>query len=139
MFNFVRGKKCLTKSTFYDNSILFEHMAKVGCRAPYHSAYNEVPICTSSRKIKEYHYDGFRQSKTNILDPCHEITYMYSKYTTGGIPIIGLDSFPLIIYYPDKVKYVTQYQAIDIHALIGNIGGYIGLFLGKSFNSSIYN
>ena len=64
---------------------------------------------------------------------------MYSKYTTGGISIVGFDLFPLIIYYPDKVKYVTQYQAIDIHALIGNIGGYIGLFLGNSFNSSIYD
>ena len=98
------GKECLTKSTFYDNSILFKHMAKVGCRAPYHSAYEEVPICASSRKVKEYHYNGFEQSKTNILDPCHEISYMTLKYTTGGLPIKGLRSYPLIIYFPDKVS-----------------------------------
>ena len=28
------------------------------------------------------------------------------------------------------MKLITQQQAIDGHALIGNIGGYIGLFLG---------
>ena len=32
---------------------------------------------------------------------------------------------------PQKMKLVKKQQAIDIHALIGNIGGYIGLFLGE--------
>ena len=33
--------------------------------------------------------------------------------------------------FPDEVKVITQSKEIDIHTLIGNIGGYFGLFLGK--------
>ena len=35
------------------------------------------------------------------------------------------------IGYPEQVKIITQSQAVDVHTIIGNIGGYIGLFLGK--------
>ena len=36
-----------------------------------------------------------------------------------------------MVTYPSKGKTITQLQEVDAHALIGNIGGYIGLFLGK--------
>ena len=35
------------------------------------------------------------------------------------------------ISYPPMAKMITQSQAVDAHSLVGNIGGYIGLFLGK--------
>ena len=35
------------------------------------------------------------------------------------------------VYFPAKGKTITQLQDVDVHTLIGNIGGYIGLFLGK--------
>ena len=37
----------------------------------------------------------------------------------------------LMITYPKTTRLVTQLKSVDLHALIGNIGGYIGLFLGK--------
>ena len=40
----------------------------------------------------------------------------------------------LLISYPDKIKVITQLKSVDAHMLIGNIGGYIGLFLGNSDN-----
>ena len=33
--------------------------------------------------------------------------------------------YPLLIAYPKKMKLITQQKAIDFHALIGNIGGYL--------------
>ena len=36
-----------------------------------------------------------------------------------------------MINYPEEVKTITQSQDVDVHSLIGNIGGYLGLFLGK--------
>ena len=39
----------------------------------------------------------------------------------------------ITILYPEEVKMITQSKEVDVHALIGNIGGYIGLFLGKIF------
>ena len=35
------------------------------------------------------------------------------------------------IVYPDEIKIITQSKDVDVHSLIGNIGGYLGLFLGK--------
>ena len=37
----------------------------------------------------------------------------------------------IFIGFPHEVKIITQSRAIDFDALIGNIGGYIGLFLGN--------
>ena len=34
------------------------------------------------------------------------------------------------VQYPEQAKIITQSRAVDFNALIGNIGGYIGLFLG---------
>ena len=41
--------------------------------------------------------------------------------------------FPISVYFPSKGKTITQLQEVDVHTLIGNIGGYIGLFLGMTF------
>ena len=38
--------------------------------------------------------------------------------------------FGVGIVYPEQMKIISQSQAVDFHSLIGNIGGYIGLFLG---------
>ena len=45
--------------------------------------------------------------------------------------VIEIIDIPIYVSYPDKWKIVTQSQLVDIHALIGNVGGYIGLFLGE--------
>ncbi len=37
----------------------------------------------------------------------------------------------LCIKYPEEIKIITQTKEVDVHSLIGNIGGYIVLFLGK--------
>ena len=35
------------------------------------------------------------------------------------------------IEYPQYVRIISQSKDVDIHALVGNIGGYVGLFLGE--------
>ena len=45
----------------------------------------------------------------------------------------GRFSPQIYIMYPDKIKIISQVKSIDAHSLIGNIGGYIGLFLGRFF------
>ena len=44
----------------------------------------------------------------------------------------------LTIQYPQKAKIITQSRAVDGNALIGNIGGYIGLFLGTIYYCNSY-
>ena len=40
--------------------------------------------------------------------------------------------FGTAIVYPVQLKIISQSQAVDFHSLVGNIGGYIGLFLGTN-------
>ena len=39
--------------------------------------------------------------------------------------------FLYAINYPEEIKIITQSKEVDGNSLIGNIGGYIGLFLGR--------
>ena len=43
------------------------------------------------------------------------------------------DTLTLHIIYPFNAKIITQAKEVDIHTLIGNIGGYVGLFLGSIY------
>lgn len=47
-------------------------------------------------------------------------------------PVPRLDA--VLIGYPNEVKIITQSRAVTFDALVGNIGGYIGLFLGNLSN-----
>ena len=42
------------------------------------------------------------------------------------------NDWQVFIGYPEEIKYITKSKAVDIHSLIGNCGGYLGLFLGTS-------
>ena len=42
------------------------------------------------------------------------------------------------IQYPPEIKLITLSKEVDIHTLIGNIGGYLGLFLGN-YHITRYN
>ena len=77
--------------------------------------------------MKEGRYDGMiLEQKYNIV-PCQEMPYFDYRYHQLG----SKGSYNLWINYPTKAKFVKQLKDIDAHTLIGNIGGYIGLFLGK--------
>ena len=52
-------------------------------------------------------------------------------FTYGEIDIDGSDFFLVRINYPKHYRESKMIRAIDIQTLIGNAGGYIGLFLGK--------
>ena len=45
----------------------------------------------------------------------------------------GTETWIFIMAYPEYIRIITQSKDVDIHALIGNIGGYVGLFLGIDF------
>ena len=40
--------------------------------------------------------------------------------------------------FPEQIKIITQSKAVDINSFIGNIGGYIGLFLGKFIHKTFF-
>ena len=55
------------------------------------------------------------------------------RYDHGQTFFNNEKGFRIQVQYPNIVRTVEQTQAVGIHALIGNIGGYIGLFLGNEY------
>ena len=85
-------------------------------------------FCDTKDKMKNVIFHEWGQQSTYVKVPCQEMPYIDYKHTSMEF---NLDYYLIMFYYPRKAKYITQSREIDGHSLIGNIGGYIGLFLGK--------
>ena len=80
-------------------------------------------------------YDKFDFQEPEILKiptACQRVSKMrFSAQTAEFIPRKKADKWGFLIYYPKEIRIITQSKEVDIHTLIGNIGGYLGLFMGK--------
>ena len=129
-----RNKKmepCIPMTIKFDEYVLGKHLEKVGCRAPYQENFHNFPLCNTQIKMKESVLNRIRALK-NLILPCESISSL-SFMTDEQKWMNESESAVLMVNYPEKLKIITQSQAVDFQALIGYIGGYIGLFLGITF------
>ena len=71
-------------------------------------------------RLLSFDPDPYCRTMTNVDFQTKAIDFKHLGY-----------QFILNVIYPDQLKIITQSKSVDIHSFIGNIGGYIGLFLGK--------
>ena len=129
-----RSSPCLTNWKNWDGLVLLKFINEIGCLAPYHGFYQNFPTCSTAKElIKWREMVPTVKSEENDL-PCQVMPRITHDVAKGRNPMNK--EFWLNIQYPRRAKIVTQSPAVDANALIGNIGGYIGLFLGMfaSFN-----
>ena len=127
-----RNKKedpCTNDWMSYDQIIELKHLESIGCRAPYQAIQTEIPVCDTKEKMEESLMD-VQELAQKHHPPCKEMPSVVYNYGIANHEADLGDNIALYASYPDKWKVITQTQAVDVHALIGNIGGYIGLFLG---------
>ena len=110
-----------------------EHINRVGCSNPYQN--QNKPLCTNATQMKASRYDLniIRYGGTLQPKPCQEMTNIEIQYIelgTTDFDTASIDngSLKLTIEYPFGIKMITQANSVDLHALIG----YIGLFLGTN-------
>ena len=126
------NEPCNKEWMVLDEVSLQRHIAGAGCRAPYLAAYKQFPVCSTKTQIKQSYYD-FDNAKNNLyFPPCIGLSKI--DFVHDRLASFLKDKFTLFITYPDKVKIITQSQKVDGHSVLGNIGGYIGLFLGMLHN-----
>lgn len=121
------NRQCKKDGRFYDNLVMQRHIESIGCRPPYLSPNNSYPMCRNIKDMKKSKY-AFNDVRSKYYSkPCQRISKLdhEAKLWTHGAGI-----FSIAIMYPEEVKIITQSKEVDGHTLIGNIGGYIGLFLG---------
>ena len=128
-----RSKPCVPNSVSYDNKIINEYIRKNGCRAPYQITPKDVPLCVSKDGIVGASLDLWTIRED--VSPCttaSNIIYTYNEenHDDNGIED-HQDLFWIGLCFPNKFKEIKQQRAVDIQTVIGNAGGYVGLFLGN--------
>ena len=117
---------CFENWTHYDHSVFEKHAQRFDCSVPYHTS--DKPLCTDENDIRESKYELTQMKRKYYPRPCLELSNVVFTSTNVRDP----GELPrLYVSFPDRIKTVTQFKAVGVHDLIGNIGGYIGLFLGK--------
>ena len=129
-----KHKRCGDGKQSYDYEMLKKHISQKGCRTPYLTGYNSFPLCNTSKDIS-FAKLTYGKTKTMKCDrPCKRIAKLLIDETVDSVmDSVGLEVeniFRIHITFPDEVKTIVQSKEVDIHTLIGNIGGYLGLFMG---------
>ena len=120
----------------YDKDVLERQMTLIGCRPPY---YNDIdlPICPTHETLKQVapptpeDLNGYPPACRAIsklqfdyqdIDEDEGMMNEHSqKHPQFSLSITALDT---------TFKLIELVRAYDIQSLIGNAGGYIGIFLG---------
>ena len=128
-----RNKKrdpCFSDWESFDERVLKKHHDTIGCCPPYQTSSH--PLCTSMKEISQSRYEIYDVRNKYFPAPCEEMSNIV--FTADELPFIALSNIlQIYIGFPDRIKVINQRKSVDLHSLIGNIGGYIGLFLGKYF------
>ena len=130
-----QNEPCILDWMHMDDLALSKHIEDVGCRAPYMKQYNNISICETQNQMHDSIYD-WNIALKHYMTPCQGISHMAHVAYRLPFEIDPERSQPstscvtLGIEYPNNIKLITQSRMVDIQALIGYIGGYVGLFLG---------
>ena len=128
-----RWRKCSTEIDNYDNMVVEEILRRRGCRPPYITGPRHYPKCDSKKKIRDAKIEVLTRRKMGLPKACQRSSKIRKSITRSHYRENEIDSsWDLRIFYPEEVKIITQSKDVDIHSLIGNIGGYLGLFLGNT-------
>ena len=123
------NRKCSEESTSYDKMILKKYLSRKGCKTPYISYNTTLPGCNMTSNTREIKLDYYAPETLHIPEACKRMTKVritnnHQRMSTKQ------KAWSFYFHYPKEVKIITQSKEVDLHALIGNIGGYLGLFLG---------
>jgi len=132
------------------DDLYFENLAKrLPCRPPYFNPSRLLPSlfyllpglrentfpCTSQQEMKQCHDIIIHQpSMENMkIPPCRSLEKVDFNYFELNIPDRHPPSIIITVVFIDETYIeISKVRALDISALVGNIGGYIGIFVGYS-------
>ena len=131
-----RRDPCVPDDINFDQMLIDYHLKRVGCKAPYHKTNKDMEICDTKEKISQANFD--LTGRERPIKPCSSAPTIIFSYDEYEYNFKGPEWFHVILQYPNQYKETKMVQAIDLQTVIGNAGGYIGLFLGR-INSVLFN
>ena len=132
------GDPCFADGTHFDDMVLQKHHNVIGCSPPYQRSNKST--CSSEEELAADAYEWTQIGGRYYPAPCEGMSnIIYSAEMIDYASASVSQRLQLVITYPKTTRIIKQSRSVDLHALIGNIGGYIGLFLGKYFNLMTLN
>ena len=128
-------QSCNVNWTNDDESIMLEKIKTVGCKPSYWKVDTEIPTCTSQKEMKMFaafntsHYKPPCKSIQNIL-------YSYEEKESLEDLAFGWGNdadkiFQVLLQFTDGTYMeIQQVRGYGLGDAVGDIGGYLGLFLG---------
>ena len=138
----VRNRRNINKSPcnvnwkYDDQVIMMNAIREVGCHPPHWIRMNDFPNCSSKEQMKKFAELDLKEHKP----PCKQIkkvVYAYEELDHVEESIFwGRESsddtyFKVKIQFDDSsLMEIKSIRAFNFQSLIGNAGGYLGLFTG---------
>ena len=128
-----RAQPCNEGFPDYDEETLQEILEIVGCRPPYAKSNRNFTLCDNSEQMKDI---ATRQVRLwegdNLMHlPCSGIEKLNTGITESDEDETRNPYFTISFNVKDiTYKEIRMKKAYDTSALVGNVGGFIGLFLG---------
>ena len=126
-----KGKTpCTTDWKNYDQIVMDAIMKNVGCRPPHWTTakMKNLQLCSNVDDMKNF----MRPTSVlqNFIPPCQFIERIHYDYTEDDFATFANTFAMRVIHQPTDFRKIKQTKAYDLESLVGNVGGYMGLFLG---------
>ena len=124
-----------------DDMILEKKLEVAGCRPPHWSFEANYPICNSKESMNKTNVQPSDFANPDFLEPfvqpCDQLqNVMFSMTVIQSVPTEqnqGRDDLTThinLMFKSSNYKEILHIRDFDIESLVGNMGGYVGLFLG---------
>ena len=136
----------------FDDELTTKIMLNVGCVPPYWNSNQNLPRCKSKEQLNSFYnivYNishGYSVESKYTLQPCvdlQKLVFDFEEqeedieqmgYCAPQEKILQNESYTTICtgFLESNFKEIKKVRAFGIESLVGNVGGYVGLFLGFS-------
>ena len=131
-------KSCNSNWKKNDDFILQKTIEKVGCKPVFFPVESSLPVCKNASKSLSK-----LTELRNKIQPCkkmEKVLYSFNEYYNNidgkqlGADDTG-DVFEInVMFQGTTFTQIEQARAYDFQNLVGNAGGYVGLFLGAAIS-----
>ena len=134
---------CKINWTEDDHDIIRELTSKVGCRHKHWMVENNLPVCQTkgelaALKLPQIYYVD-KKFLGHYIQPCRKIQTVIGMNTIAEAKYGNIEEkhkngsslTKLVIHFKEvEYKLIRNVKSFNEESLIGNLGGYFGLFLG---------
>ena len=127
-------QECVPGSPDIDQMWYRKYFKHLTCKPPYFNGIEDLQPCETQNELSQVHREYFQYrltSKASEVPPCRsleKLEFNFYEYDVedGNDPNITIS----ILFVDESYREMLNIRAFDLHSLLGNIGGYVGIFIG---------